>query len=236
MTEISAAASGSQDEILPTSQRPRLGPDHVRLGRALTILLAGCAGFSTVSVLLDVYGLDLFSKWQADPSTIVVADAEKFDAMSMVIFGLNSLVVIATGIITMSWLYQAYGSREADPALLPHKRWWTIGGWLIPFISLVRPFQLMRNLYLATNPPSSQLPVPDTKIPACFGWWWVCYLLGSGLTNIAERLVTDDADLGLIQVSVGLDLVSQLILIAAALLFMGVLRSITINLSCQASA
>jgi heme/copper-type cytochrome/quinol oxidase subunit 2 len=232
MNEIPTAATSSrQGEILPTAQRPRLGPAHFRLGRALTILLASCVGVGALSALLDVYFIGLLSRWQADPARIVVADAELFDTMSLVLLVLTLLVVGTTGIATVTWLYQAYGSREADPALLPHKRWWTIGGWLIPFINLVRPFQLMRNLYRATtSPPSSEQHDPHVAYPACFAWWWACLLLASILTNMADRLMTGDPDLGQLRTAVSLDLISQVILIAAAVLFIRVLRSITTNL------
>ena len=117
--------------------------------------------------------------WQDDPSTVVDADAVYFDTMTLVLSGLNFLVLTATGIATMTWLYQAYGSRQANPALLPHARWWTIGGWLIPFISLVRPFQLMR-ISTWQQPPRRRLrrACPPWWSPSSFGWWWVCYLLG----------------------------------------------------------
>jgi hypothetical protein len=220
-------------------RRPPLGPGHFKLGRALTILLACCIGASALGVLLDTYGIGLISTLQADPSTFADSDGAYFDTMTVVLTGLSGLLQIATGIVTMTWLYQAYGSREADPSLLPHARWWTIGGWLIPFISLVRPFQIMRDLYLATtSPPSAEKGMSPVVVPSSFPWWWACYLVGNTLTTVASRLTGGEGDggsLGELQTSVILDLAGQAVLIGAAVLFIGILRSITLNLWRKAS-
>jgi hypothetical protein len=218
-----------QRERDPADQRPPLGSGHRTLGGALIFLLAGCVGVSVLKVMLDLYGITLFSRWTADPSSIVVADGEAFDLLDLGLVGLELLLLLATAIATMTWLYQAYGSREADPALLPHARWWTIGGWLIPVISLVRPFQLMRNLYRATasaEPPEQ--PAASVRYPARFRW--ACWLVGNLLTSIAVRLAPDDPDFGELRTAVSLDLVIEMIMIAAAVLFVAVLRSITSNL------
>jgi hypothetical protein len=245
MSEIPTAATFSSPPPMPPAlqpppRRPPLGPGHFKLGRALTILLACSIGAAALGVLLDAYGIGLVSTLRADPSTVADADAAYYDTMTLVLSGLNFLLLTATGIVTMTWLYQAYGSREADPSLLPHARWWTIGGWLIPFISLVRPFQIMRDLYLATtSPPSAEEGMSPVVVPSSFGWWWACYLLGNALTTVASRLTGGEGDagsLGQLQASVILDLAGQAVLIGAAVLFIRILRSITLNLWRRASA
>ena len=225
------ASTPGQCESHPADQRPPLGSGHRTLGRALTVLLAGCVGVSVLKVMLDLYGITLFSRWEANPANIVVTESESFDLWYLGLVGLGLFLMLVTGVATMTWLYQAYGSREADPALLPHARWWTIGGWLIPIIWLVRPFELMRNLYRATagERPQEQ-PAARVKYPVRFRWWWACWLVGNLLSYIALSLAPDDPDFGELRTAVSLDLVIEVIMIAAAVLFAGVLRSITTNL------
>jgi hypothetical protein len=241
MSEMPKVATFSKrPEMPPAGWRPALGPGHFRLGRALNILLACCIGVSALGILLDAYGIGLVANLQSDPSMVADSDAASFDTMTLVLTGLGFLAMTSTGIVTMTWLYQAYGSREADPSFLPHARWWTIGGWLIPFISLVRPFQIMRDLYLATtSPPSSEKAMSPVVVPASFGWWWACYLLGNALTTGASKLTGGQGDaggLGQLQASVILDLAGQMVLIGAAVLFIRILRSITLSLWRRASA
>jgi hypothetical protein len=219
-------------EMHPPGWRPALRPGHYRLGRALTILLACVIGVNALGVLLDAYGIGLFASLQADPSMVADSDLVSFDNMALVLAALNFLVLAPTCIVAMTWLYQAYGCREADPSLLPHARWWTIGGWLIPIMSVVRPFQILRDLYLATtSPPSSEKGASPVVVPSSFGWWWACWLLGNALAGAATRLA-DSESLGLLQTSVILDLAGQVVLIGAAVLFISIVRSITHNLWC----
>jgi Domain of unknown function (DUF4328) len=221
-------------ENCPTNQRPPLGSGHRALGHALTVLLAGCVGLGTLTVMLDLYGIRMFIRWEADPSNIVAADGLSFDLMSAGLAGLQVLLLLATGIATMTWLYQAYGSREADPALLPFERWWTIGGWLIPVIWFVRPFELVRDLYRATastQPPDRH--VANVTCPARIRWWWAFWLMGNLLSNIAfmsAMSAPNNPDAGWERTAVTLNLVIAVTMIVAAVLFIGVLRSITSNL------
>jgi hypothetical protein len=239
MSEMPTVASFSKrPEIPPPTLRPALGRGHFKLGRALTILLACSIGASALGMLLDAYGIGLISTLQNDPSNYADSDGAAFDMMSLMLIGLSGLLQLATGVVTMIWLYQAYGSQEADPSLLPNARWWTIGGWFIPVISLWRPFQIIRDLYLATTSPSpSGIGLAPVVVPRSFGWWWACYLLGTTLTTAALRLTGDDAGgLGQLQASVILDLAGQAVLIAAAVLFIRVLHSITLSLWRRANA
>jgi hypothetical protein len=237
MSGVTNLAHSWQREVQPTVQRPSLGSRHQALGRALTLLLAGCAAISGLRVLLDLYGITLFHRWAADSSTVRLADGEYYDTMSQVHSVLFLLVYVATGIVTMTWLFQAYGSREADPELLPHPRWWTIGGWVIPFVSIVRPFQLVRDLYLATAGERPRYH-PDGKVivPGHFWWWWACYLSGGVLSYISLRLLLRQPDLGMMQAGLAVSAISQLILIVAAVLFIGVLGTIKTNLWHRAEA
>ena len=226
-----AAPAPWQSESRPADRRPPLASGHRTLGRVLTALLAGCVGVSVLKVLLDLYGISLFGRWAADPASIVIAKGESFDLLYLGLVGLGLFLNLATGIATITWLYQAYGSREADPALLPHARWWTIGGWLIPVIWLVRPFELMRNLYRATvGAQPQEQPGASMRYPALFRWWWGCWLVGNLLASIALGSAADHPDFGQLRTAVSLDLVIEVIMIAAAGLFVAVLRSITSNL------
>ena len=233
-----AAPTNWQREVeTPPVQRPSLGSGHWALGRALTVLLTGSAGVSGLKAMLDLYGVVLINGWRADPSSIVVSDGRHFDALTQLFAILSLLLLIVTGIATMTWLYQAYGSREADRALLRYRRWWTIGGWLIPIASLVRPFQLMRDLYRATSGAQPQeLSEPGVKDPSRFRWWWACWLISNLLSNITFRLLLGNPGLGPLQTALSLDVFSQVLQIAAAVLFMGVLNSITRNLRRRARA
>ena len=219
----------------PGPQRFPLGPGHRSLGRGLTLLLAGCAGVSLAKVMQDLYGIALFTGGTGNPSTVVANNWADIFFVNSMLLGLRGLLVLATGIATITWLYQAYGSREADPAFLPHERWWTIGGWLIPGICFRRPLQLMRNLYLATAGTrlattyarTQERPRSQVRCPSCFTWWWACFLIGNTLTSPLFTSLNQKSSFSERQNAITVDLVGQVLLIAAAWFFVTVLGSIT---------
>jgi Domain of unknown function (DUF4328) len=217
-----APTGWQRENQYPAAERRPLGPGHGELGRALTALLVSCGVVSLAKAMQDLYGIALFSGGTVDPSAIVANNWARIVLVNLALLTIRGLLVLATGIATMAWLYQAYGSREADPGLLPHERWWTIGGWLIPGICLVRPLQLMRNLYLAT----AGRPGLRVRCPSYFTWWWACFLIGNVLTSplTAPRQHSSSSER---QIAIGLDLVGQLLLVAASWVFVIVLGSIT---------
>jgi hypothetical protein len=101
----------------------------------------------------------------------------------------------------------------------------------------VRPFQLIRDLYWATvSLQPLERPDASEECPARFGFWWVCFLLGNILSNIAAQIAWNDPDAARLRTSLIVDLVAEVISIAAAVSFIGVLRSITSNLWRRANA
>lgn len=230
MSDTTHAPTSWQRVVENPPQRPSLRSGHRTLGRALNALLVGCAGVSVLKGMLDSYGIVLLDGWRADPSSILPTDGQHFDSVRVMLNGLGGLALLTTSVCAVTWLFQAYSSRAANPDLLTYKRWWVVGGWLIPFISLVRPFQVVRDLYLATRPQPQNLHAERIRCPDQFRWWWGCFILGNLLANFSAALMRGNPGMGQIQAGLGLDVVSQTIRIAAAVLFIGVLRSITGNL------
>ncbi len=217
----------------PPLVAPRLplGADHRQLGRSLTFLLAACAAVSLLRALLNLYGVWMLNGWRTDPSRIIASDGANFDRVDSLLSTLWLLVMLGAAVATLIWLYQAYGSREADPALLTYQRWWTIGGWLVPVVSVWRPYQLLRDLYLATaGAPAPDRPGARARCPNSFRWWWLCFLTGNVLARVSGRMITDGSSLAQIEGKLAVVVVSQLLLIAAAVLFIGMIRLISSNL------
>lgn len=94
----------------------------------------------------------------------------------------------------------------------------------------MRPFQVVRDLHLATSAQPQDLPGERVRCPNHFRWWWGCFLLGNLLSNVGAALMRAKPGLGQLQAALTVDLLSQLSFVAAAVLFIGVLRSITRNL------
>ena len=66
---------------------------------------------------------------------------------------LQVLIYLPTGIMFIIWFRRAYQNLVAwGTEGLRFGAGWTVGGWLVPFLNLVRPKQIMNDLWRATDP------------------------------------------------------------------------------------
>ena len=85
--------------------------------------------------------------------------------------------------------------------------------------NLVIPKQLANVLWRAGD-PELQPRDPGWQsrpVAALVHWWWVFYLVGSGLSSLAGNLIGDAASIGAMNTAVAIDATAQALWIAAAL-------------------
>jgi hypothetical protein len=87
-------------------------------------------------------------------------------------------LLAATAIAFMTWLYRcranlrAFGTRH-----LRYRRYWAIFGFLIPVVNLVRPYQVIREVWQASDPSTaSPLDWKTVKPPLLLRAWWVTFV------------------------------------------------------------
>jgi Domain of unknown function (DUF4328)/Protein of unknown function (DUF2510) len=158
-------------------------------------------------------------------------------------FSFLFLAIIPIGVLFIIWMWRLAKNNEvlgrASPTFAPG---WAIGGWFIPFASLVIPAMMMQQLWKGAD---AQVPRGDP------GWkrgdsnpliwlWWLAYvgaqilaLVGTsriGETSSAnDQLTVQELLVDPDQVRSGLMLVviGQILLVAAALAGVGVINQLT---------
>ncbi len=144
-------------------------------------------------------------------------------------------LVLIGGILLVSWMRRAYANL---PALavgdLRFAAWWVVGGWVIPGINLVRPKQIMDDLWRASHPLAPPFSSSWRVAPGPLWshlWWWGL-LLGAALglagrgviaTN-AARAVSDPTDL---QVGLLISGLSAFLLAVAAFALLVLVQQVT---------
>lgn len=128
------------------------------------------------------------SSSQIDGVTLILAVSEG-------IVGLGSLV---TGSLFITWHYQALGAVHPDVAFMArHGRGWSIGSWFVPFLNLVRPAQMVTDLWLmaSVRPPHR---VEDTRwarvrgAPRVVALWWGTWLVANAVDRLGGAIVGDE--------------------------------------------
>ena len=100
----------------------------------------------------------------------------------MMIDGLSALLFLISAVFVGMWIYRAHANlRDANVEGTTITPGWAVGWFFVPFASLFKPFEAMRELWNASDGTDSRLAPDQMKI------WWGAFITGSIIDNIASR-------------------------------------------------
>ena len=150
-------------------------------------LVAAGSGLAQVSLLRSA----------AAGRTLSHEEAVSNDTRQAAIGVFQVLIFLITATCFLIWVHRAYKSLQDLGR--PSDRFspgWAVGYWFIPFINLVRPYQIMKELWLrsAERPAADRTETPmfktlEEKAPSLIGWWWGVWLI----SGILGRVVMSEA-------------------------------------------
>jgi len=162
-----------------------------RLALIVTVLLAiGMA----IDLIATVSGLSQAALISSVAAGRAITDDEAManDARQMLIGIIQLMMFVATAICFLIWIHRAHKNLPAlGVAHLEYSPVWAVGGFFVPFLNLVRPFQVVREIWKASDPdvdfsiPHSWQYAASTPV---IGFWWAAWLIGSIVGQIAFRL------------------------------------------------
>jgi uncharacterized protein DUF4328 len=151
------------------------------------------------------------------------ANAVRRDAVGT----LRLAVLGGTGIIWLAWLRQAYGNLS----LIGSKRTrfnprWAIALWLVPLLNLVRPYGVMKDLWLRTNSMNDRDGYDDLPAPGLLSSWWGISLTWGALAEVATWVARDARTPFELVNAIDLDIAVHALGIVAIVLAIRVVRAI----------
>ena len=106
-------------------------------------------------------------------------------------------IYILTVIFFLIWLNRS--NKNLTPLRAKNAEFtsgWAVGWWFIPFANLVKPFQVVREVWCESDPVSDDEPVflsaSLRSAPTYMGVWWGFWLASNILSNIASRTLEAD--------------------------------------------
>jgi len=158
-------------------------------------LLVVTLGLCVIGIASDLSEVVLF--FQATTRGISDADAAANDSRQWLIGMLHLVSFLGTSLAFLSWLHRAnqnlpsLGNRD-----LKYTPGWAVGGFFVPFLNLVQPFRVMRELWHGSDPTglerdlsSGRPPIRDQlAAPPMLVGWWACFLLSAFFGRVAARL------------------------------------------------
>lgn len=126
------------------------------------------------------------------------------------------LILVVTIILVGRWIYRASRNAHALASDLTITPGWAVGWFFVPFANLVRPFQAMKETWLASHYGSGH----GHAAPALLSVWWGLWLLSAFIGQASFRI--KDAPL-----AASFDLASGIIGIPLCIALVMIFRRVT---------
>lgn len=145
-------------------------------------------------VLATVAELGLLQRAQRG-ERVTLAEAEASDdrvAMLAVLWLLSWLVAVVVWLI---WQHRAHRRlRELGVQGLRFTPGWGVGWWFIPFASLWKPYQAIKELWVASDPATGSSDWRGGKAWTILPWWWAAFLISRFLDTASFRMMPETVD------------------------------------------
>ncbi len=129
-------------------------------------------------------------------------------------YGIAYLVLlVVTMVVFIMWFRRAYYNVH-EFALSPPRfsEGWAAGAWFVPILSLFRPVQIMRELWLETTAYlRTRSPIITKRdIQTIITLWWVPWIVANILSNISFRMSNSES-LGMLRTCYYIDIATSLL-------------------------
>ena len=141
-----------------------------------------------ISVLVACIALvdDLAELVQVQIARLPPDQVANNDPIQGIVGLLQSGLGILTGITFLKWIYRAYKNIQGFGAEgLRFSPGWAVGYYFIPILSLIRPVQVMSEIWRASDDPRDWPRRPGSWLIAS---WWTLFLLYTGVTQVSLEI------------------------------------------------
>ncbi|MHB9150478.1 MAG: DUF4328 domain-containing protein [Thermoleophilia bacterium] len=157
--------------------------------RALwAIALIGAVGVAYVAGFWsDLLERDLLAR-MASGTDWTMAETLRSDSRQMAVAWSQLGLFLASAGAFLSWSHLAYRNLRAFGVTgLRYSPRWTWLGFIVPIWCVFRPFQVMREMWLASSPDSSSSTWSRGRTPLLMKLWWAVWLLSTVAGNLVAR-------------------------------------------------
>lgn len=185
-----------------TSLLPPFVPTR-RSVRALGLLFMLSAAVSWLAVGYDFSEVRLASTGIHEGPSIAPETRLAHAATGRFVTVAQSLMLATTGLTFLVWLHRVrVNVRALGVRRLAYRREWTILGFLVPFLNAFRPYQVIREIWQASDPSTGD-PMAWKRVaaPRLLAAWWglfVAYFLleAASLTMLHAAVTLGQIRLG----------------------------------------
>jgi hypothetical protein len=205
------------------SQAASFRPPFISLrpsARWATGLLLATVALAWVAVGVELADLRLLFRASRGSDLETGAVMAQFTTQVWLLW-IRGVLLVATAVAFLLWLYQARVNLRAFGVRRPRfPRGATVWSFLIPLINLFRPYQVMREIWQASDPGNlDAFNWRSLRVPPLLWIWWGCFVAALSLQVLA--LLTNlgsSVNLARLQLSGSLTTLADLVASGAAML------------------
>ena len=183
--------------------------------------------FSILNLTLVTWQYFTFKNISENPDSLDMDIVNLSDTLD-ILSGIISLgISITTIVLFIRWFRRAYYNLHSiQSSEVSFQEGWAAGAWFIPFLNLVRPYQIMREIWTGTQRAMPHR-YPDILPATLVGIWWALYLIMNITANISLRMAMGVEDIDdLINVAIA-SIIVEIITIPAAIIAIQVVKKIS---------
>jgi hypothetical protein len=163
---------------------------------------------------------------RAQHGGIEQAEALANDARQQLLLLANAISSIVCIILFLMWVYRTNRNlRPLGVRGIEFTPGWSVGWWFVPIANIVRPYQIVKEIYLASDPLVA-LPrgIQRRGAPPVVRGWWGCWVAGYIINRVVTRGEAPTSPAELISLSYGVSISSALHVVAGILAIVLVAR------------
>lgn len=158
------------EDVRPNEQRAKTAKILIWIVLAIEILM----------LISDFLEYQLLSN--ASAGGIISTESATANDLRQQIISIVYLIAYITSAVTfISWFRRAYYNLHTQISNLRFDEGWAAGAWFVPFVNLVRPYQIMKELYQETEhllAERGENHNPQNSTALLSGWWTLWIIVG----------------------------------------------------------
>jgi hypothetical protein len=198
-----------------------------RSARVVGALFMVSAAVSWVAVGYDFSEIRLALLAAPATRSIHVATRVAYDTIGSALWIAQIVVLMATGGMFLVWLHRVrVNVRALGMRRLVYRREWTVLGFLVPLLNAFRPYQVVREIWQASDPSTGDpMAWKTVQTPRRILVWWGLFVAYFALEAVSATIMSVSVSARVIQlghaVSMGADLCAA---VSASLAYFVVIR------------
>ncbi len=158
--------------------------DNSQRARETVFMLTISLVLYCMGLLYEFYKYSVLNSFteESDPDKLTLIESSDF-----LFYSTHLLVMVLSSVFFIRWFRRAYHNLHMNGRnRLSFTEGWAVGCWFMPFVNIIRPFQIMREIWDETQ--ENIRGKTETKNSVMIGWWWTMWIVSLAGDRISFKL------------------------------------------------